>query len=65
MNLVSRILGKTNTLVYIQYICYDLSSKTLNEQQKQPERVVANAKQPRREISRRGRFVTATTRSGK
>jgi hypothetical protein len=32
---------------------------------KQPERVVANAKQPRPEISRRGRFVTASTRSGK
>jgi hypothetical protein len=31
---------------------------------KQPERVVAIAKEPRHEISRRGCFVTATTRSG-
>jgi hypothetical protein len=45
-------------------ICYALSVITLNERKKQPERVVAKAKQPRPEISRRGRFVTATTRSG-
>jgi hypothetical protein len=39
--------------------------KMLNERKKQPERIVANAKQPLPEISRRGRFVTATTRSAK
>jgi hypothetical protein len=37
----------------------------LNERKKQPERVVANAKQSRPEILGHGRFVTATTCSGK
>jgi cell division protein FtsL len=46
------------------YICYAQTVKTLNERIKRPERVVAIAKQQRLEISRRGRFVTATTRSG-
>jgi hypothetical protein len=41
-----------------------LRSKYENAQwaKKKTERVVANAKQPRPEISRRGRFVAATTR---
>jgi hypothetical protein len=38
--------------------------RSMSEKKKQPERVVAIAKQQRSEISRRGRFVTATTRSG-
>jgi hypothetical protein len=33
-------------------------------EKKHPERIVAISKEPRHEISRRGCFVTATTRSG-
>jgi hypothetical protein len=60
--------GRTHYLfiyIYIYiYICYAQTVKMLNEQKKRPERVVAIAKQPRPEISRCGRFVKATMRSG-
>jgi hypothetical protein len=47
-------------------VCVTLKQRkrSMSGEKKQPERVVAIAKQPRHEISRRGGFVAATTRSG-
>jgi hypothetical protein len=45
------------------YVTLKQLKRSMSEK-KGPERVVAIAKQPRLEISRCGRFVTATTPSG-
>jgi biotin synthase-like enzyme len=46
-------------------VCVTLKQEKRSvRERKQPERVVAIAKQPRHDISRRRCFVTATTRSG-
>jgi hypothetical protein len=52
------LLGSFKCIHYAQTV------KTLNERKTRPERVVAIAKQPRPEISLRGRFVTVTMCSG-
>jgi len=45
-------------------ICYAQRSKTLNEREKRPQRVLALEKQPQHEMSRCGCSKTTTTRSG-
>ena len=55
------VLGVT---IYI-YICYTQFANSAFGQKKQPQRILEKRKQPRNEISRRGSYVTATTRSGK
>ena len=47
------------------YICYAQFANSAFGRKKQPHRVLVKRKQPRNEISRRGCFVTATTRSEK
>jgi hypothetical protein len=68
MGLIEHVVTVTFVLIWVVWsVVYMLRSNSENAQwakKKRPERVVAIAKQPRLELSRRGHFVTATTHSG-